>query len=91
MAIISPISDLHNYNTILEKVSVGSPVYLTVNGRGKVFEASQDYQRTNRIHFVSYDLVNRTLLSFIFIVYYTHRSRKDRESCLLEENGNFLP
>ena len=32
---ISPVSDLRNYNTVLEKVSVGSPVYLTVNGRGK--------------------------------------------------------
>lgn len=35
MAIISPVSDLRNYNTVLEKVSAGSPVYLTVNGRGK--------------------------------------------------------
>ena len=35
MANIIPVSDLRNYNTILEKVSVGSPVYLTVNGRGK--------------------------------------------------------
>ena len=35
MANISPVSDLHNYNTVLEKVSVGSPVYLTVNKRGK--------------------------------------------------------
>ena len=35
MANISPVSDLRNYNTVLEKVSVGSPVYLTVNGRGK--------------------------------------------------------
>ena len=35
MANISPVSDLRNYNTVLEKVSVGSPVYLTVNGKGK--------------------------------------------------------
>ena len=35
MANISPVSDLRNYNTVLEKVSVGSPVYLTVNVRGK--------------------------------------------------------
>ena len=33
MAIISPVSDLRNYNTVLEQVSAGSPVYLTVNGR----------------------------------------------------------
>ena len=35
MAIINPVSDLRNYNTVLEKVSIGSPVYLTVDGRGK--------------------------------------------------------
>lgn len=31
MANISPVSDLRNYNKVLEKVSVGSPVYLTVS------------------------------------------------------------
>ena len=35
MAVIKPVSDLRNYNTVLEQVSAGSPVYLTVNGRGK--------------------------------------------------------
>lgn len=35
MAVINPVSDLRNYNTVLEKVSEGSPVYLTVNGRGR--------------------------------------------------------
>ena len=35
MAVINPVSDLRNYNTVLEQVSAGSPVYLTVNGRGK--------------------------------------------------------
>ena len=38
MATINPVSDLRNYNTVLEKVSYGSPVYLTVNGRGKYTE-----------------------------------------------------
>lgn len=32
---ISPVSDLRNYKTVLDKVEVGSPVYLTVNGRGR--------------------------------------------------------
>lgn len=32
---IKPISDLRNYNTVLEDVEIGSPVYLTKNGRGK--------------------------------------------------------
>lgn len=31
---IKPISDLRNYNTVLQDVAVGSPVYLTKNGRG---------------------------------------------------------
>lgn len=31
---IKPISDLRNYSTVLEDVAVGSPVYLTKNGRG---------------------------------------------------------
>lgn len=35
MANISPVSDLRNYNTVLDKVEIGSPVYLTVNGRGR--------------------------------------------------------
>jgi DNA polymerase II large subunit len=35
MATISPVSDLRNYNTVLDKVEIGSPVYLTVNGTGK--------------------------------------------------------
>lgn len=35
MAMINPVSDLRNYNTVLEQASAGSPVYLTVNGRGR--------------------------------------------------------
>ena len=35
MAVINPVSDLRNYNTVLAQVSAGSPVYLTVNGRGR--------------------------------------------------------
>ena len=31
---IVAISDLRNYSSILQNVSVGSPVYLTKNGRG---------------------------------------------------------
>ena len=34
MLSIAPISDLRNYGNVLEKVDVGSPVYLTKNGRG---------------------------------------------------------
>lgn len=31
---IKPISDLRNYPAVLQDVTVGSPVYLTRNGRG---------------------------------------------------------
>lgn len=31
---IMPVSDLRNYNTVLQKVSAGTPVYMTKNGRG---------------------------------------------------------
>ena len=32
---IKPISDLRNYSEVLNDVAVGSPVFLTKNGRGK--------------------------------------------------------
>ena len=35
MATILPVSDLRNYNKVLENITEGNPVYLTVNGRGK--------------------------------------------------------
>lgn len=31
---IVPISDLRNYSSVLDNVAIGSPVYLTKNGRG---------------------------------------------------------
>ena len=34
MPTITPISELRNYGAVLDKVSAGSPVYLTRNGRG---------------------------------------------------------
>ena len=34
MPTIAPISDLRNYGSVLDKVSSGSPVYLTRNGHG---------------------------------------------------------
>ena len=35
MANIKPVSDLRNYQTVLNDCSSGAPVYLTKNGRGK--------------------------------------------------------
>ena len=34
MPTISPVSELRNYGTVLEKVESGTPVYLTRNGHG---------------------------------------------------------
>ena len=47
---IVPISDLRNYTTVLQDVAVGSPVYLTKNGRGcyAIVDISEqeDYEKT---------------------------------------------
>jgi len=34
MPIIKPVSDLRNYNDVLQDIDVGKPVFLTKNGRG---------------------------------------------------------
>ena len=44
---IKPISDLRNYSDVLRDVSVGAPVFLTKNGRGRyAIIDMQDYERT---------------------------------------------
>ena len=44
---IKPVSDLRNYNEVLRDISVGEPVFLTKNGRGKyVIIDMQDYEKT---------------------------------------------
>lgn len=44
---IKPISDLRNYSEVLRDVSVGAPVFLTKNGRGRYAILDiQDYERT---------------------------------------------
>lgn len=47
---IVPISDLRNYSSVLDSVAVGSPVYLTKNGRGcyAIVDISEqeDYEKT---------------------------------------------
>ena len=43
---IKPISDLRNYIEVLQDVSVGAPVFLTKNGRGKyAIMDIHDYER----------------------------------------------
>lgn len=47
---IVPISDLRNYSSVLDSVSVGSPVFLTKNGRGcyAIIDISEqeEYEKT---------------------------------------------
>ncbi len=43
---IKPVSDLRNYNEVLRDVEVGSPAFLTKNGRGKyVILDIEDYEK----------------------------------------------
>ena len=43
---IKPISDLRNYSEVLRDVSVGAPVFLTKNGRGRYAIVDiKDYER----------------------------------------------
>ena len=43
---IKPISDLRNYSEVLHDVSVGTPVFLTKNGRGRYAIIDiQDYEQ----------------------------------------------
>ena len=44
---IKPISELRNYTDVLNDVSLGSPVFLTKNGRGRYAILDiQDYEKT---------------------------------------------
>lgn len=44
---IKPISDLRNYNEVLKDIEVGSPVFLTTNGRGKFAIVDiEEYEKT---------------------------------------------
>ncbi|MBR4429332.1 MAG: prevent-host-death protein [Clostridia bacterium] len=53
MTQISPVSDLRNYNTVLEKIQPGSPVFLTVNGRGRYtirdIADDDEFEKTRRM------------------------------------------
>ena len=43
---IKPVSDLRNYNEVLRDISVGQPVFLTKNGRGRyVIIDMDDYEK----------------------------------------------
>ncbi len=47
---IKPVSDLRNYNDVLKDISVGEPVFLTKNGRGKyAIIDMEEYERTKAI------------------------------------------
>ena len=44
---IRPVSDLRNYTEVLRDISVGEPVFLTKNGRGRyVIIDMEEYEKT---------------------------------------------
>ncbi len=44
---IKPVSDLRNYNEVLRDITVGEPVFLTKNGRGKyAIVAMEEFEQT---------------------------------------------
>lgn len=45
---IKPVSDLRNYNEVLSDISVGEPVFLTKNGRGRY--AILDIKEYEKLH-----------------------------------------
>lgn len=50
MISIKPVSDLRNYNAILENVKEGEPVYLTKNGTGEyVIYSIKDQERFDKL------------------------------------------
>lgn len=47
---IKPVSDLRNYNEVLRDISVGEPVFLTKNGRGKyAIVDMEEYEKTQAV------------------------------------------
>ena len=44
---IKPVSDLRNYNEVLQSVDIGQPVFLTKNGRGRYAVLDmREYEKT---------------------------------------------
>ncbi len=47
---IKPVSDLRNYTEVLRDISVGEPVFLTKNGRGKyAIVDMEEYEQTHAV------------------------------------------
>lgn len=47
---IKPVSDLSNYNEVLRDISVGEPVFLTKNGRGRYAIVDiEEYEKTRAV------------------------------------------
>ena len=47
---IKPVSDLRNYNEVLRGISVGEPVFLTKNGRGRYAIVDiEEYERMQSV------------------------------------------
>lgn len=54
---IMPVSDLRNYNEVLDQVAPGSPVYLTRNGRGRYAVVDiDDWDKEQALRRLMYEL-----------------------------------
>lgn len=57
MISIKPVSDLRNYNEVLQDVADESPVFLTKNGRGCYAVISiKDYEKLTALRSLSFEL-----------------------------------
>ena len=67
MIAIKPVSDLRNYNEVLQDVADESPVFLTKNGRGSYAVITiKDYERLTATKTLFAELKNNTKIIFIF-------------------------
>jgi len=50
MPVIKPVSDLRNYTDVLRDIAVGTPIFLTKNGRGRyVMLDMVDYEKKEAV------------------------------------------
>jgi len=56
---IKPVSDLRNYNEVLRDITVGEPVFLTKNGRGRYAIVDiEEYEKTKAVLKLMGELAN---------------------------------
>ena len=94
MALICPVSDLRNYNSVLEQVSAGSPVYLTDSGRARYtirdIADDEEFEKTKAMlrlmcEFNTGICSGRVILSRVF----SHFQRRINKLCIHNLDHNY--